>query len=109
MYALDTDQNRAGGNQQLRSAQYYNYDDGISHDGNDLSVIDGDLSPTGAGGFPHNRQPSFLTKDFNISRHERRKSAMELDSNPSAITISDPDGVNLAGHPSELIILGKAS
>ena len=117
MYALDTDQNRVGGNLQLRSAQYYNQDDGISQDGNDLSVIDnGDLSPTGAGaGYPHNRQPSFLTKDFNISRHERRKSAMELESNPTsaAITISDPDGLNLAGgttgHPSDLIILGKAS
>ena len=40
---------------------------------------------------------------------------MELESNPTsaAITISDPDGLNLAGgttgHPSDLIILGKAS
>ena len=69
----------------------------------------GDLSPTGASNI-HNRQPSFLTKDFNISRHERQKSAMGLESSePNMITISDPDG-----HHSNLVsggelILGKAA
>ena len=69
----------------------------------------GDLSPTGAGNI-HNRQPSFLTKEVHISRHERQKSAMGLESTePSMITISDPDG-----HHSNLVsggelILGKAA
>jgi len=46
----------------------------------DLSVIsNNDVSPTGAGS-RHAKNPSFLTKDFNLSRHERRKSAMDCDS-----------------------------
>ena len=50
----------------------------------DLSMFDnGDISPTGAGS-KHTKNPSFLTKDFNISRHERRKSAMD-----SEICITD--------------------
>ena len=43
------------------------------HNDNDFSIIDqnfDDISPTGAAG-KHDRNASFLTKDFNISRHER--------------------------------------
>lgn len=50
-----------------------------AEDGGDLSMITGefnDVSPTGAGS-RHQKNPSFLTKDFSISRHERRKSAMD--------------------------------
>ena len=52
-------------------------DNDLAPDG-DLSMLD-DVSPTGAGS-RHNKNPSFLTKDFNISRHERQKS--NIDSEP---------------------------
>ena len=47
----------------------------------DLSILgdNNDVSPTG-NGTKHNKNPSFLTKDFNLSRHERRKST--IDSEP---------------------------
>lgn len=105
MYAIDTN---LEADLHSRAAHYY-YDGKSQEGNNDLSMLEnGDISPTGAAN-PHNRQPSFLTKDFNISRHERQKSAMGLESDPSMITVSDPDGMhgNLFGGGAELIH-GKA-
>ena len=80
MYAVDGEQNVT-----VDISMGGNYNGDISPDG-DLSMIDnGDISPTGAGS-RHAKQPSFLTKDFNISRHERQKSAMGLDSDPNMVT-----------------------
>ena len=65
MYAVDQEQNVT-----VDISMGGNYNGDISPDG-DLSMIDnGDISPTGADS-RHTKQPSFLTKDFSISRHER--------------------------------------
>mmetsp|Transcript_7555 Transcript_7555/g.9118 ORF Transcript_7555/g.9118 Transcript_7555/m.9118 type:complete len:86 (+) Transcript_7555:595-852(+) len=60
-------------------------------------IDNNDISPTGAGS-RHNKNPSFLTKDFNISRHERRKSAM--DSEPCITDNSTGGGVSAAPYAS---------
>lgn len=78
----------------------------------DLSVIEknfDDISPTGANS-RHGRNPSFLTKDFSISRHERKKSAMTLDSDPGASIASVENAYHTSGgNPSELLTTGGNS
>ena len=63
-----------------------------------------DISPTGSSTH-HNKNPSFLTKDFSISRHERRKSAMEIEAaesqgtyegNKDALTVPNASNYNTA-------------
>lgn len=59
----------------------------------DLSIIDNnldDICPSGAAS-RHNKNPSFLTKDFSISRHTRQKSAMNLESESNTIPDSLPN------------------
>ena len=87
MYAVD------GGDNNLTVDLSAVCQNGNDHSGEgDLSIIDrnlDDISPTGAS--RHNKNPSFLTKDFNISRHERQKSAMCADGDPQAVLDSQPN------------------
>ena len=76
--AYDPKNYAAGGNNDLTIELSVVGAGGYSETCNDLSIIDqnfDDISPTGASG-KHDRNASFLTKDFSISRHERQKSAM---------------------------------
>ena len=80
MYAVDGDNVDGEDNMTIDISAAGQYND-YSQDDADLSVIDknfDDISPTGSNSH-HTKNPSFLTKDFSISRHERRKSAMGLD------------------------------
>lgn len=65
------------------TGQYYG--DG-GHERNLSNIDNSNLEEISQGGFDkHNRNPSFLTKDFSISRHERQKSAMIMESEPNEI------------------------
>lgn len=98
MYAIDAEQNVTV---DISAAGVYGND--VTGE-MDLSIIDknfDDISPTGAGS-RHAYNPSFLTKEYNISRHERQKSAMNVDSEP-CVTLEGQNG-NI---PGELLTTGN--